>query len=270
MITIGQMARLFDISTKTLRHYESIGVFRPVCYGEGNGYRYYDQKQVSQLQRILWLRNLGVSLDSIRSLREEGALESDQGLLSVLERHAKQLADEMAAKQRALTEIHAYIWQQTRENRIMLKPKVLERPAFTVVGMVYSSTDESDTIPALWGRYLPRECEIEGAVDPGVSYGLCLPAEEGEFRYVAGIEVKPGSPVPEGMISVDVDAHRYAVLTHTGPVMEIVNTFREANTRILPENGLEHNGKVDFERYDYRFKGPENPQSEVDIYLSIS
>ncbi|OZG74208.1 hypothetical protein BTA51_04100 [Hahella sp. CCB-MM4] len=270
MITIGQMARLFGISTKTLRHYEAIGVFLPTCYGQENGYRYYDQRQVSQLQRILWLRNLGVSLDSIKSLQCDGGLESEREILGILEGHARQLADEMAIKQRALTEIHAYLWQQSKENRTMPKPRILEKPAFTVIGMVYSSADESDTIPALWGRYLPRESEIEGAVEPGVSYGLCLSAEGGEFRYVAGIEVKSGSPVPEGMISVDVAPHRYAVLTHTGPVMELVNTFREACTRVLPENGLEHNGQVDFELYDHRFKGPENPQSEVDIYLSIT
>ncbi|WP_157496777.1 GyrI-like domain-containing protein [Hahella ganghwensis] len=152
----------------------------------------------------------------------------------------------------------------------MLKHKIIERPAFTIVGMVYHSRDENDSIPALWGRYLPRECEIDDVVERGVSYGLCLPAEEGDFRYVAGVEVKPGSSIPEGMVSVDIAAHRYVVVTHTGPVMEIANTFRVVNTQVLPDNGLEHDGKVDFERYDHRFRGPDNPQSEVDIYISLA
>ncbi|WP_020407462.1 MerR family transcriptional regulator [Hahella ganghwensis] len=88
MLTIGQVARLFGISTKTLRHYEAIGVFRPVCYGRDNGYRYYEQKQLATLENILWLRSLGVSLDSIKSLSNARKIESAGGMRSILEEHA--------------------------------------------------------------------------------------------------------------------------------------------------------------------------------------
>ncbi len=59
MLTIGQMARVFGITAKTLRHYETVDVFRPAQYGRDNGYRYYAPAQISTLRRILWLRARG-------------------------------------------------------------------------------------------------------------------------------------------------------------------------------------------------------------------
>ncbi len=41
MLTIGQMARCYGLTTKTLRHYDSIDLFSPALTGTENGYRYY-------------------------------------------------------------------------------------------------------------------------------------------------------------------------------------------------------------------------------------
>ena len=60
MLTIGQLARIFEISTKTLRHYDAIGLFVPARTGSDNGYRYYQPEQIEQLSRILALRRLDV------------------------------------------------------------------------------------------------------------------------------------------------------------------------------------------------------------------
>ncbi|WP_134547189.1 MerR family DNA-binding transcriptional regulator, partial [Pseudomonas aeruginosa] len=46
MLTIGQLARIFEISTKTLRHYDAIGLFVPARTGSDNGYRYYQPEQI--------------------------------------------------------------------------------------------------------------------------------------------------------------------------------------------------------------------------------
>jgi DNA-binding transcriptional MerR regulator len=46
MLTVGQMARIFQITPKTLRHYDAIGLFSPIRIGEDNLYRYYASVQV--------------------------------------------------------------------------------------------------------------------------------------------------------------------------------------------------------------------------------
>ncbi|MCP2336448.1 MerR family transcriptional regulator [Actinomadura rupiterrae] len=83
--TIQQVARGAGVSSRTLRHYDDIGLLRPSRVGE-NGYRYYDAPAVARLQRILLLRDLGLGLPVIadvlaREKDEETALSDHISLL---------------------------------------------------------------------------------------------------------------------------------------------------------------------------------------------
>ena len=64
---IGELARELGVSTKTLRHYERIGLL-PEAGRTENGYRVYGEDAVLQARRIVKLRQLDLSLDAIRGL----------------------------------------------------------------------------------------------------------------------------------------------------------------------------------------------------------
>ena len=66
--TIGELARLTDVSIQTLRYYDRIGLFKPVQVDEQNNYRYYDVPQLFQLNTIKYLRYLGLSIQKIEQL----------------------------------------------------------------------------------------------------------------------------------------------------------------------------------------------------------
>lgn len=69
-LQIGEFSKLSNVSVKTLRHYEKMGLLRPFEVDESSGYRYY---QVSQLQDMLTIRNLkevGFSLEEIGELMD--------------------------------------------------------------------------------------------------------------------------------------------------------------------------------------------------------
>lgn len=61
---IGQLARAAHTSARTLRHYDNIGLVSPSRIGS-NGYRYYDDRALLRLQRVLLLRELGLGLEAI-------------------------------------------------------------------------------------------------------------------------------------------------------------------------------------------------------------
>ncbi|MEU1971872.1 MerR family transcriptional regulator [Microbacterium sp. NPDC019599] len=78
--SIQQIAKLAGTTSRTLRHYDDIGLLRPSSIAH-NGYRHYDQAALVRLQRILLLRELGLGLPQIadvltRETSEESALES--------------------------------------------------------------------------------------------------------------------------------------------------------------------------------------------------
>ena len=62
--SIQEIARLSGTTSRTLRHYGDVGLLAPTRIGD-NGYRYYDERALVRLQRILMLRDLGLGLPSI-------------------------------------------------------------------------------------------------------------------------------------------------------------------------------------------------------------
>lgn len=65
--TVQKLGSLAGISTRTLRYYDEIGILKPARINS-SGYRIYGQKEVDRLQQILFYRELGVGLDSIKDI----------------------------------------------------------------------------------------------------------------------------------------------------------------------------------------------------------
>ncbi|MCU1431691.1 MAG: MerR family transcriptional regulator [Actinotalea sp.] len=64
---IGDLARLSGVTTRTLRHYDAIGLLEPVDVGPG-GRRLYGHDELLRLQQILVLRELGVDLPTVAAI----------------------------------------------------------------------------------------------------------------------------------------------------------------------------------------------------------
>lgn len=62
---IGELSKLFNISTDTLRYYDKIDLLKP-DYEKENGYRYYGVRKFFQLSRILFFKQLDISLKDIK------------------------------------------------------------------------------------------------------------------------------------------------------------------------------------------------------------
>lgn len=66
LLRIGEVARLFNLSVGTLRHYEQMGLLDPAYIDPASGYRYYGSRQLSTLNTISHLRVLNLPLAQIR------------------------------------------------------------------------------------------------------------------------------------------------------------------------------------------------------------
>lgn len=72
--SIQQIAKLAGTTSRTLRHYGELGLLPPSRVGR-NGYRRYDERALVRLQRILLLRELGLSLPQIAEILDRPATE---------------------------------------------------------------------------------------------------------------------------------------------------------------------------------------------------
>ncbi len=84
MYSIGEYARIAQVSKRLLRYYDEIGLFQPVKIDRESGHRYYSASQLPELNRILALKDLGISLNQIRRFVRDNISPTEiQGMLSL-------------------------------------------------------------------------------------------------------------------------------------------------------------------------------------------
>jgi DNA-binding transcriptional MerR regulator len=81
MFSIGEFARLGAVSVRTLRHYDEVGLMPPADVDPATGYRSYSAKQLRQLNRIVALKDLGLTLGQIRRLLDGITVDELRGML---------------------------------------------------------------------------------------------------------------------------------------------------------------------------------------------
>lgn len=84
LLTIGQISKLFGITTETLRHYDRIGLLKPIIH-PSNGYRYYSIKELELLELIVEAKYLEIPLSNIKDIIHHGNIESYVKLIELQE-----------------------------------------------------------------------------------------------------------------------------------------------------------------------------------------
>lgn len=100
--SIQRIAKLAGVSSRTLRHYDAVGILHPARTDAG-GMRWYDEASLARLQRILLLRGLGVGIPAIAASLERA---SDEEALAAhlvdLEREAHRIQKQIRAVEQTL------------------------------------------------------------------------------------------------------------------------------------------------------------------------
>ncbi|MEW5831040.1 MAG: MerR family transcriptional regulator [Chloroflexota bacterium] len=90
MYTVKQLSNLAGVTPRTLHHYDEIGLLKPSSVGD-NGYRYYGEENLIQLQQILFYRELGLGLDEIKRILHR----PDFDVLAALQEHRQALGQKV-------------------------------------------------------------------------------------------------------------------------------------------------------------------------------
>ena len=77
--TVKEIADSAGISPRTVHYYDEIGLLSPASVGD-NGYRYYDEESLLQLQQILFFKSFGFQLKEIRQFIEQPAFDRVKAL----------------------------------------------------------------------------------------------------------------------------------------------------------------------------------------------
>ena len=153
-----------------------------------------------------------------------------------------------------------------------MQPKIVNRPAFTVIGYCYHGKNQNQEIAKMWGEFVQRLGEIQ-TNNEYETFGVCsippgLP--EGDFEYVAGMQTAEDAPVPEGMVKRTIPAYQYAVFEHVGALATLGETYRSIHEVGLPQAGLKPlEDGLDMEVYDDRVFNDFSPESILYLYVPV-
>lgn len=119
--SIAELARQAGVSSRTLRHYDAIGLLAP-AWVAANGWRHYEAEQLVRLQQILLLRDLGLGLRAVSEILERDRCDDT---VDVLRRHRRWLLEEQDRLGRLLHTIDRTI-DDVEEGRAMTSETMFE------------------------------------------------------------------------------------------------------------------------------------------------
>jgi len=158
-----------------------------------------------------------------------------------------------------------------------LKPKMDEQVSFDVIGISTRTNNAAETgpngeIPKLWERLFVQGIlnNIPDRTDDAivVVYTNYDSDWNGDYTYILGTKVKPGTKAPNGMVAVTVAPGKYAeFVTGKGPGAEVVPAAWRQIYGYFQQPGVSPRAyKTDFERYT-EMSDPNQVQGH--IYIGV-
>jgi DNA-binding transcriptional MerR regulator len=89
-LKVGELARRTGLTVRTLHHYDAIGLLKPSLHTEA-GYRLYTAGDITRLQQVLSLRQLGFSLDEVQDCLDRPGFSP----LEVIDLHLARLREQI-------------------------------------------------------------------------------------------------------------------------------------------------------------------------------
>lgn len=137
--TVGEVSKIFNLSTPTLRYYDSIKLLSPWKSGE-NGYRYYSKAQFEIISMICFMRSLGTPIKRLKQILNE---ENADGIRKELQRYTKETdrkIEELKRLKKKALNFNKNIMDSCDEPFVRLE----ETPAFYLMCKPFGSEDELD------------------------------------------------------------------------------------------------------------------------------
>ena len=157
------------------------------------------------------------------------------------------------------------------------RPKIIDLPPKTLVGLSAKTSLSDNRIPRLWADFMRLIPAIRHNVhsgyyevhpfDPG--FEIKDFSETSLFEKWAAVEVDKIEEIPKGLAVHEFSGGKYAVFKHKGPMSAIQLSFDFIYAVWLPQSGYMPDERDDVEWYPEDYPGPDNPHGTMEIWIPI-
>ncbi|MEV0591895.1 MerR family transcriptional regulator [Nonomuraea cavernae] len=240
MFSIGDFARLGLVSVRMLRHYDAIGLLRPAHVDPATGYRSYQAAQLSRLNRIVAIKNLGFTLEQVRTILDDKVTAAE--LHGMVRLRRAQLEAQISADLARLRVVEARL--RTIETEGYMHPeevvvKKLDPITVAELSATAASYEPEDIGPVIKPLFAEICARLESAgvpiTGPGIAY--YVPEDDGAVRVHTAFPVSAG-PHDDHDFEVVVlpGIETAATIIHHGSMDEVGTTFQTL-AHWIEENG---------------------------------
>lgn len=187
--SIKELSELAGVSARTLRYYDEIGLLKPLRVNEA-GYRYYGEQEVAVLQQILFYRERGFELKTIRNI----IYDQNFDMLKAMEEHLQDLENQKAQTELLIQTVKKTILSMKGECKMSdqekfqaLKEKYVKenegtygaeaRKKYGDEQVEESNRKMLNMTEAQWERFSALEKEILERLEDGVKNGITADSE---------------------------------------------------------------------------------------------
>ena len=246
MFTIGDFASYGRVSVRMLRHYDALGLLQPAYTDRLTGYRRYEARQLSRLNRIVALKDLGFTLEQVGSILDDKV--SAEELRGMLRLRRAELEAQVTADMARLAQVEARLQVIEREGALPIDDVQVKRiPAVRVAELTGTAAGfEPESIAPVIG---PLYDELRGLlgragivpVGPPVAYYEDPPGGDGVLVHAAmPVNADPGGSHAFTIVDLP-EIERAATIVHHGSMENVVPTI-QTMARWIEANGYRSAG----------------------------
>ena len=260
---IGELAKLFNISTDALRHYDKIELLKP-HFDNKNSYRYYSIRDFFKLSRILFLKNLDISLEEIKKYMSNKNVENLVNLLKKKEEEVDIKMNKLInLKKKIQTKIEGFESFKGELDQVKIKTIPERVGVFLDIEEVENDAHIKQVFKSSEKYLKISSWLIEGQVYTSLSKTNMENEIYEKFTYF--IEIVSIEEDLNEQLQI-IPKHDYACITFLGPYRDIEKHYRVL-INWIKENGYEITGNsIEKNIVDYDFSDSENEYvSEIQI-----
>ena len=228
MFSIGDFAGLGRVSVRMLRHYDAIGLLRPAAVDPLTGYRFYAVEQLTRLNRVVALKDLGFTLDQVATIVDD-EIDVDE-LRGMLRLRRAELREQIAADTARLARVEARLRVIEKEDVMSQEVEIKIVPAVRVAELSapvggFEPQFITPVLGPLFDQLMGRLAASEVAC-VGAPIAYYEDAGDGE-----GLIVHAAAPIaeeaePTGLQVTELPEISAAAIIHSGPMDNVMPTIQ--------------------------------------------
>jgi DNA-binding transcriptional MerR regulator len=256
MLKIGDFSRLGQVSVRMLRHYDDLDLLKPAHIDPFTDYRYYTIEQLPRLNRILALKDLGLSLEKIAALLQQDMPLTE--LQQLLRSRQVELEQEIQAAQVRLNRLMARSRQLTQEGQpsdyeVVVKaipaariasareivPSVADMPGYRaiLIEQLYGWLKQQTIVPVGYEMVLYHVAEYT-EINIDMEFAIVLP-ELAQSRKNISEDITQSTITVRQLPAIE----QVASVFHNGMIHDITQAITALLTWISA-NGYTSNGEI--------------------------